>query len=77
MPRVKKPKCRVDGCDREVSSISLCAACYHRMRYWSTKTVREQLKRLDRLHVFETTMAMGLGNIKKLRPSKIRQRRSA
>jgi hypothetical protein len=37
------------------------------MRYWANRTMREQLARLDRLYVFETTMKMGLGNIKKLR----------
>ncbi len=69
MPRKKKVEnpCRVDGCERESSSLNLCPACYHRMRYWAERTVREQLTRLDRLHVFETSMEMGLGNVKKLR----------
>jgi hypothetical protein len=47
--------------------MGLCNACYQRIRSWSLRSVRDQLRRLDRLHVWETTMQMGLGNVRKLR----------
>ncbi len=67
MPRKgsNNPPCRIEGCRNDVQYVTfdLCAPCYQRLRYWSQRTVKQQIKRLDNLRRWESSMEMVLGNV--------------
>lgn len=71
MPRKgsNHPPCRIEGCtnDSEHPSLDLCHACYQRIRNWSMRTVKQQIRRLDTLRKFEASMELVLGNVKPMR----------
>lgn len=76
MPRKgsNNPPCRVDGCTNDVQyvTLDLCAACYQRMLYWSHRSPKEQIRRVDNLRRWEASMTMVLGNVKPLRKKRRR-----
>ena len=65
------PPCRVEGCRNEVVyvTLDLCAACYQRMLYWSHRSPKEQIRRVDNLRRWEASMTLVLGNVKPIRGS--------
>lgn len=76
MPRKgsNNPPCRIEGCtnDEKHVTLGLCGACYQRIRIWSMRTVKQQIKRVDNLRRWEASMELVLGNVKPMRKKRRR-----
>ncbi len=45
---------------------TLCHKCYHRVLYWTGKTPTELMQRAKNLELYQRTMDVMLGNVKRI-----------
>lgn len=60
-----KGECMVPECTREAYCLGMCPACYQRTYYWHRKTLKEKVRRVNQIKVWESSLEMqiGAGNV--------------
>lgn len=60
----KKKTCIVDGCTKEVIALDMCVNCYNRTRYWHKRSMKDKVKRVKQIQVWEASLELQLGNVR-------------
>ena len=59
----QKEVCSVPDCERETFCLGLCNPCYHRMYYWNKRSMKDKVKRLKQIQIWENSLDLQMGNI--------------
>ncbi len=63
-------KCIVPECGKDAVSLGMCMACYQRTRYWHDRPMKDKVKRINQIKVWESSLEMQLGNVRRMRRRK-------
>ena len=72
MARDKKAQCLMEGCTHDAHVKGLCSACYSFDRYWTKKSARARMRRVNQLHLYTTRMETVTPNVTHIRKKKSR-----